>query len=404
MLICQAGKNKHEDICDSMRMFAREVMPEFHDDEPRQQAWREQLAFLQNSVGAIAGPFDSFLALRGIKTLALRLERSCTSALDLAKWLEQQPKVEKVYYPGLASHPQHELARRQMQGFGGIISINLKTDLAGARRFLERCEVFTLAESLGGVESLIEHPALMTHATIPAAQRAILGIGDGLIRLSVGVEHLEDLRAEKSRLQNIAYNRGPNAKPTETQEAAAIAANVIKDTLEKHIDAALPGEGKAFAQRATDESVLLRMKAIADKNVAKPRAATYPWSTAMSVARHPLTAAVRTVRYGFQTADEALAALARAARSGKRPPSEMVDQALAAGVKPESADAIMSRIPDDAVPVSVDEGATVPTPMERMSDIVPRAGMGEDLAAGQAKRASLPDDVAQLDKTQRIRR
>ncbi|MDQ1831679.1 trans-sulfuration enzyme family protein [Massilia scottii] len=159
-----------------------------------QAAWAEQLGFLQNSVGAIQGPFDSFLVLRGIKTLALRLERHCASALDLAEWLEKEPKVGRVYYPGLASHPQHELAKRQMNGFGGIISLQLNTDLAGARRFLERCDVFTLAESLGGVESLIEHPALMTHATIPPAQRALLGISDALVRLSVGVEHVEDLR------------------------------------------------------------------------------------------------------------------------------------------------------------------------------------------------------------------
>ncbi len=164
--------------------------------EAHHAALAEQLGFLQNSVGAIQGPFDSFLVLRGIKTLALRLERHCASALELAQWLEREPKVAKVHYPGLASHPQHALARRQMQGFGGIVSIALDTDLAGARRFLERCEVFTLAESLGGVESLIEHPALMTHATIPPAQRALLGIGDGLIRLSVGVEHVDDLRAD----------------------------------------------------------------------------------------------------------------------------------------------------------------------------------------------------------------
>jgi cystathionine gamma-lyase len=164
--------------------------------EPHQAAWAEQLGFLQNSVGAIQGPFDSFLVLRGIKTLALRLERHCSNALALARWLEREPKVAKVFYPGLESHPQHALARRQMNGFGGIISIELATDLAGARRFLERCEVFTLAESLGGVESLIEHPALMTHATIPAAQRAQLGISDGLIRLSVGVEHVDDLRRD----------------------------------------------------------------------------------------------------------------------------------------------------------------------------------------------------------------
>jgi cystathionine gamma-lyase len=163
---------------------------------PHQAAWAEQLGFLQNSVGAIQGPFDSFLVLRGIKTLALRMERHCANALDLARWLERDPKVRQVYYPGLESHPQHALARQQMDDYGGIISIELATDLAGARRFLERCEVFTLAESLGGVESLIEHPALMTHATIPPAQRAQLGISDALIRLSVGVEHVEDLRAD----------------------------------------------------------------------------------------------------------------------------------------------------------------------------------------------------------------
>jgi cystathionine gamma-lyase len=168
-------------------------------NEPHQQQWREQLGFIQNAVGAIQGPFDSFLVLRGIKTLALRLERSCANALELASWLQEQPKVRHVYYPGLESHPQHALARRQMNGFGGIISIELDTDLAGARRFLEHCEVFTLAESLGGVESLIEHPALMTHATIPAAQRAELGIGDALIRLSVGIEHVEDQREDLRR-------------------------------------------------------------------------------------------------------------------------------------------------------------------------------------------------------------
>ncbi|MES2164126.1 MAG: PLP-dependent aspartate aminotransferase family protein [Pseudomonadota bacterium] len=167
--------------------------------EPHQKEWCEQVGFLQNSVGAIAGPFDSFLALRGVKTLAIRMERHCRSALELARWLEQQPEVRKVYYPGLESHPQHELAKRQMDGFGGIISIDLKTDLPGARRFLECCSVFALAESLGGVESLIEHPALMTHATIPPATRAKLGICDGLIRLSVGIEDIEDLRADIRR-------------------------------------------------------------------------------------------------------------------------------------------------------------------------------------------------------------
>jgi cystathionine gamma-lyase len=167
--------------------------------QPQQQAWRERLGFIQNAVGAIQGPFDSFLVLRGIKTLALRVERSNANALDLAQWLSREPKVRHVYYPGLASHPQHELARRQMHGYGGIISIDLDTDLAGARRFLEQCEIFTLAESLGGVESLIEHPAIMTHATIPADQRARLGIGDGLIRLSVGIEHVDDQRADLAR-------------------------------------------------------------------------------------------------------------------------------------------------------------------------------------------------------------
>jgi cystathionine gamma-lyase len=157
---------------------------------------REQLGFLQNSVGAIAGPFDSFLTLRGVKTLALRMERHCQNGLALATWLEQQPKVKRVHYPGLASHPQHALAKRQMSGFGGMISVDLDTDLAGARRFLETVRIFSLAESLGGVESLIEHPAIMTHASIPAENRKALGIGDGLIRLSVGVEDVEDLRRD----------------------------------------------------------------------------------------------------------------------------------------------------------------------------------------------------------------
>jgi len=164
--------------------------------EPRQAAWAEQLAFLHNAVGAIAGPFDSFLALRGVKTLALRMERHNQSALALAQWLEAHPKVARVHYPGLESHPQHALARRQMRGGGGMISIDLKSDLAGSRRFLEHVHLFALAESLGGVESLIEHPAIMTHASIPAEQRAALGIGDTLIRLSVGIEALDDLKAD----------------------------------------------------------------------------------------------------------------------------------------------------------------------------------------------------------------
>ena len=155
-----------------------------------------QMAFLHNAVGAIAGPIDSFLALRGLKTLHLRMERHCQNAAALATWLEGHPKVARVYYPGLASHPQHALAERQMNGFGGMISMELRGDLAAARRFLENCRIFALAESLGGVESLIEHPALMTHASVPAAQRAAIGIGDTLIRLSVGVEDIRDLRAD----------------------------------------------------------------------------------------------------------------------------------------------------------------------------------------------------------------
>jgi cystathionine gamma-lyase len=157
---------------------------------------RERIAFLHNAVGAIQGPFDSFLALRGLKTLALRMERHCASALKIAQWLEKHPKVSRVFYPGLASHPQHALAKSQMRAFGGMISVELKTDLAGARAFLERCEIFALAESLGGVESLIEHPGIMTHGSVPADVRATLGIGDSLIRLSVGIEDPDDLIAD----------------------------------------------------------------------------------------------------------------------------------------------------------------------------------------------------------------
>jgi len=158
---------------------------------------KEQLTFLQNAIGAISGPFDSFLALRGLKTLALRMERHCTSALRIAQWLEARPDIERVIYPGLASHPQHALAVRQMTGgFGGIISVVLKTDLDGSRRMLERTQLFTLAESLGGVESLIEHPAIMTHASIPPAQRQAMGILDSFLRLSVGIEDADDLIAD----------------------------------------------------------------------------------------------------------------------------------------------------------------------------------------------------------------
>lgn len=157
---------------------------------------REKMAFLHNSVGAILGPFDSFLALRGVKTLALRMQRHCENAHAIANWLETHPKIEKVIYPGLPSHPQYGLALKQMKESGGMITATLKGSIADAKRFLERCELFTLAESLGGVESLIEHPAIMTHASIPAEQRKALGISDGLVRLSVGVEDLEDLIAD----------------------------------------------------------------------------------------------------------------------------------------------------------------------------------------------------------------
>jgi cystathionine gamma-lyase len=182
--------NGHSDVIGGVAVVGRDA---------RLAPVREQLGFLQNSVGAIAGPFDSFLTLRGVKTLALRMQRHCESALALARWLAEQPQVERVHYPGLESHPQHALARTQMNGFGGMISVTLKSDLAGARRFLEAVRIFALAESLGGVESLIEHPAIMTHATIPEATRAALGIGDSLVRLSVGVESVDDLRADLAR-------------------------------------------------------------------------------------------------------------------------------------------------------------------------------------------------------------
>ncbi len=157
----------------------------------------EQLGFLQNAVGGISGPFDSFLALRGLKTLALRMQRHCQNALCIAEWLSHRIDVARVYYPGLESHPQHELAKRQMPGgFGGMVSVVLKGGEQRARRVLERCQLFTLAESLGGVESLIEHPALMTHASIPAEQRQKIGIDDGLVRLSVGIEDASDLIAD----------------------------------------------------------------------------------------------------------------------------------------------------------------------------------------------------------------
>ena len=156
----------------------------------------EQLAFLQNSVGAVQGPFDSFLALRGLKTLHLRMRAHCANAQALAEWLQGHAGVVDVIYPGLASHPHHALAKRQMDGFGGIVSVRIQGGFDGAKRFCERLELFTLAESLGGVESLANHPAVMTHASIPPARRAELGISDDLVRLSVGVEDIADLRAD----------------------------------------------------------------------------------------------------------------------------------------------------------------------------------------------------------------
>ena len=159
----------------------------------------EQMAFLQNSIGAVQGPFDSFLALRGLKTLHLRMKAHCENAMALAEWLEMHPAIEKVIYPGLESHPQHALATTQMQGYGGIISIVLKGGFGAAKKFCENTALFTLAESLGGVESLVNHPAVMTHASVPLERREKLGIGDGLVRLSVGVEAREDLRVDLER-------------------------------------------------------------------------------------------------------------------------------------------------------------------------------------------------------------
>ncbi|WP_192255131.1 trans-sulfuration enzyme family protein [Mesorhizobium silamurunense] len=156
----------------------------------------DRLKFLQNAIGAISGPFDSFLALRGIKTLALRMERHSANGLKIAQWLEGRKDVRRVIYPGLASHQQHEIAKRQMHAFGGMISVDLDRDLAGTKRFLERTQLFTLAESLGGVESLIEHPALMTHGSIPAEKRGAIGISDSLVRLSAGIEDGDDLIAD----------------------------------------------------------------------------------------------------------------------------------------------------------------------------------------------------------------
>ena len=163
----------------------------------------DRLRFLQNAVGGIAGPFDSFLVLRGIKTLALRMERHCANAQTIAEALDRHLSVRRVIYPGLSNHPQHELARRQMSGFGGMVTVELATDLAGSRRVLERVRLFTLAESLGGTDSLIEHPAIMTHASVPTEQRSALGIGDSLVRLSIGIEDADDLMADLEQALSV---------------------------------------------------------------------------------------------------------------------------------------------------------------------------------------------------------
>ena len=163
---------------------------------PDRQDLVEQIFYLSNAIGSIMSPFDSFLVMRSLKTLSIRMERHCDSAMQVAQYLEQHEAIEKVYYPGLQSHPQHELAKQQMNGFGGMISVVLKGGLASAKTFLENTHLFSLAESLGGVESLIEHPAIMTHASVPEAIRNEIGIVDGLVRLSVGIETLEDLIAD----------------------------------------------------------------------------------------------------------------------------------------------------------------------------------------------------------------
>ena len=160
------------------------------------QKLADQLTFLQNAVGGIQGPFDSFLALRGLKTLHLRMKAHCENAMALADWLQSHPAVEKIAYPGLPSHPQHALAKRQMDGFGGMVSVWVKGGEDAARRVMERTELFTCAESLGGVESLVNHPAIMTHASVPPERRAALGVDDNLVRFSVGVEDIADLRAD----------------------------------------------------------------------------------------------------------------------------------------------------------------------------------------------------------------
>jgi len=162
----------------------------------RDEQLAERLAFLQNSIGSVPGPFDCFLALRGLKTLDVRMQRHCSNAEAVARWLENDPRVESVRYPGLESHPQRALAASLMSHYGGIVTFFINGGIDHARAFLERCEVFSLAESLGGVESLVDHPGIMTHASVPAEKRKALGISDQLIRLSVGIEDVDDLIAD----------------------------------------------------------------------------------------------------------------------------------------------------------------------------------------------------------------
>ena len=174
--------NGHSDVIGGLVVSSQE-----------RQDLAEQLAFLSNSIGSIMSPFDSFLVLRSLKTLAVRMEKHCENAFEIASFLEEHEAIEKIYYPGLSNHPNHEIAKKQMDGFGGMITVVLKGGLKTATTFLERTKIFALAESLGGVESLIEHPAIMTHASVPAEVRKDLGIEDGLVRLSVGIESVEDL-------------------------------------------------------------------------------------------------------------------------------------------------------------------------------------------------------------------
>ena len=183
--------NGHSDMVGGIAVTAREDLA-------------EQLAYLQNSVGSVSGPFDSFLALRGLKTLDVRMERHTASASRIAAWLEAHPDVTSVLYPGLESHPRHEVAMRQMQGGGGIVTFFIDGTIENARRFLENTRLFALAESLGGVESLVDHPAIMTHASVPPERRAELGISDQLIRLSVGIEGADDLIADLERALDSA--------------------------------------------------------------------------------------------------------------------------------------------------------------------------------------------------------